>query len=1015
MISNDTETDYSGVYNAVCSSISEPVCVFVVEQNDTDPTFVVGDTNTIHSEQTGIERGNHGGQPLDDLLDAEAAAALRQPLVDCLEHAEPAERTETISWPKATVSWETTYTPVVRDGTVEKIVATSQEVSESPPPDSQQSNQEVAQLTERLKLAVEGAGIGIWDWDMTTDQVEYNEQWASMLGYPVDDIEPHLSAWESRTHPDDADRIKTAFENYEQQATEYYDTEHRIKTASGDWKWIRAIGTIVERDADGNPIRAVGIHIDIDQQKTVQQALKAEREMFKQGPAVVFRWGDDAGWPIEYISDNIKSTFGYTPAELQSTEFVSLIHDDDVQQVKESFGRERKTDTELVTLDPYRIRDADGNTRWVKEYTNTAPDKPGETSLVGYLIDVTEQKENQRELEAREQKYRNLFEDNRDALMLMNREGYLDCNEQALELFGIDSVEEFVTHAPWELSPTTQPDGRPSQEAASDWIDEAFESGEAVFEWVHRRADGTEFPAEVKLTQFAYNDRSVVHALVRDITERKEQARSLEISEAKYRSLFEDSRDALMLLDRNGFFDCNEQTLELFDIESVEAFTEYAPWELAPQSQPDGRDSKAIALEHIEKAFNEGAAFFEWIHQRGDGTEFAAEVKLSRFEHQGEPAVHAIVRDISARKEREQRLKQFQKAVEQTGHAVYMTETDGTIEYVNPAFESITGYNKAEAIGRKPSILKSGEHSEDFYDELWETILAGDHWEAEIADERANDKEVVLSQTISPLTDDEGTPEKFVAVANDITQRKAYERQLEEQRDNLDILNQVLRHDIRNDLQLILAYTEMVADAIDDEEAETHLQTVHENAEHAVDLTKVAREMAAVMLSAEQELEPISIRSVVRSEIEQVREAYPDANIISASEVQQESVRANEMLGSVFRNLLKNAVQHNDKPVPTVAVSSKTENGNIRIRVADNGPGISDALREEIFGKGEKGLDSEGTGIGLYLVRSLVESYGGGVWIEDQEEDDIIDTKTPDDTPSEGVVFVVELPTVRRN
>ena len=173
--------------------------------------------------------------------------------------------------------------------------------------------------------------------------------------------------------------------------------------------------------------------------------------------------------------------------------------------------------------------------------------------------------------------------------------------------------------------------------------------------------------------------------------------------------------------------------------------------------------------------------------------------------------------------------------------------------------------------------------------------------------------------------------------------------------------------------------------------------------------------MAAVMLSAEQKLEPMSLQSVVRSEVEQAREAYPDANIISTSEMQRESVRANEMLGSVFRNLLKNAVQHNDKPEPTVAVSSKTENGSVRVRVADNGPGISDAAKEKIFDKGEKGLNSEGTGIGLYLVKSLVETYGGDVWIEDRIKDNIIDTETPADTPSEGAVFVIELPTVQRN
>ena len=252
-------------------------------------------------------------------------------------------------------------------------------------------------------------------------------------------------------------------------------------------------------------------------------------------------------------------------------------------------------------------------------------------------------------------------------------------------------------------------------------------------------------------------------------------------------------------------------------------------------------------------------------------------------------------------------------------------------------------------------------------------------------------------------------------VLHETTAEREYRRRIEEQLDNLDTLSQVLRHDIRNDLQLILAYTEMVADTIDDRKSQMQLKTVSENAEHAVDLTKVAREMAAVMLSGEQELKPVSIRPVVLSEVAQIREAYPDADVITASEVQQVSVRANEMLGSVFRNLLKNAVQHNDKPAPIVAVSSKTEGRHINIRVADNGPGISDAAKEDIFGKGEKGLNSEGTGIGLYLVKSLVESYGGDVWIEDREEGDVIDTETPAETPPEGAVFVVELPMVRRD
>jgi len=1012
MSQGDAQTDSKAVYEAICQNITEPVCVFTVERHNADISFFFDWNNTAHSEQTGLITDNHSNQPVDDVLNTADAVAVSNRLEDCLNHTESVEQTETITWPAATVSWETTYTPIAENGVVEAIVATSQTVSETVPPIRQQSNQEAKQLKQRLELAVEGAGIGVWDWDMNTDHVEYNEQWASMLGYSLDEIEPNLSAWETRTHPEDAERIKTALRNHTQRETEYYDTEHRMKTADGGWKWVRDIGTIVEWDAEGDPIRAVGIHIDIDEQKATQQTLKSERDLFKQGPAVVFRWKDETGWPIEYVSDNVEDTFGYSAEKLQSTEFARLVHDEDVQHITNSFSEEQTGDVRQFNPDPYRIDDADGNTHWVIEYTKTVTEETTNTAHIGYLIDITEQKRYEQEIKAREQKYKNLFEDNRDALMLMNREGYIDCNEQVLELFGFESVDEFVKHSPWEFSPQTQPDGKDSKTAAVDWINEAFEQGEAFFEWTHQRADGTEFPAEVKLTRFEYNGQPVVHSLVRDISERKERQQELKLREAKYRSLFEDTRDALMLVDRDGFSDCNEQALKLFGIDSVETFTEYSPWELAPSTQPDGSESKAMALKHIETAFNEGEAFFEWTHQRPDGTTFAAEVKLSRFDYQGDPAVHAIVRNISGRKAREKQLNQFRKAVEQTGHAVYITETDGTIEYANPAFEEITGYGRPEAIGREPSILKSGEHEESFYEQLWETLNSGDQWVSEVIDQRANGEEVVLNQTISPLTDDEGNPEKFVAVAQDITQRKVYERQLEEQRDNLDILNQVLRHDIRNNLQLILAYGEMLEDEIDDDEAQMFLETVLENADHAVDLTKVAREMAAVMLSTDQELEPISVRSVVTTEVEQISDGYPEAVITMEPEIHQESVRANEMLASVFRNLLKNAIQHNDKKIPKITVSSIKKDGYIIIRVADNGPGISDAVKEDIFGKGEKGLDSDGTGIGLYLVKSLVENYGGDVWIEDREESDYLGSETPIEVTSEGAVFVVRLPTV---
>lgn len=94
---------------------------------------------------------------------------------------------------------------------------------------------------------------------------------------------------------------------------------------------------------------------------------------------------------------------------------------------------------------------------------------------------------------------------------------------------------------------------------------------------------------------------------------------------------------------------------------------------------------------------------------------------------------------------------------------------------------------------------------------------------------------------------------------------------------------------------------------------------------------------------------------------------------------------ANDMLESVFRNLLKNAIQHNDASVPEVIVSGRERDDDVVVRVADNGPGVPDTQKDDIFGKGEKGLESEGTGVGLYLVQTLVDDYGGSVWVDDNE------------------------------
>jgi len=219
---------------------------------------------------------------------------------------------------------------------------------------------------------------------------------------------------------------------------------------------------------------------------------------------------------------------------------------------------------------------------------------------------------------------------------------------------------------------------------------------------------------------------------------------------------------------------------------------------------------------------------------------------------------------------------------------------------------------------------------------------------------------------------------------------------LKRQRDDLRLLNQVMRHDIRNDLQLVGAYAELLDDHVD-EEGEEYLDVIKRNTQSAVALTTAVRDLAEVMLREDADPGVVSLDRILSQQVEEVRSGYPVAVFTVEGSLPAEEIVADEMLSSVFRNLLRNAVQHNDETPPKVAVSATVDeaDGAVEIRVADNGPGIPEGQRDEIFGKGEKGLDSPGAGIGLYLVRSLVEIYGGGVWIEDNEP--------------KGSIFVVRL------
>ena len=308
----------------------------------------------------------------------------------------------------------------------------------------------------------------------------------------------------------------------------------------------------------------------------------------------------------------------------------------------------------------------------------------------------------------------------------------------------------------------------------------------------------------------------------------------------------------------------------------------------------------------------------------------------------------------------------FRTAVEHAGHSIYWTDADSQIEYVNPAFEEITGYDWGKAVGASPRLLQSGEHDEAFYEELWETIMAGEVWNGELIDQRPDGERYVVSQTIAPIQNGDAQIEKFVAVGNDVTEQRQKEQQLRQQNDRLDRFSKVLSHDLRNPLNVAKGRLQLLQETRDtDLDPEGHLAAV----DRALDrIDEIIADTLTLTWSEQQldldDLEVVSLSDAAREAWEQVDTAEASVRIED-----DRSLRAHRgRLQRLLENLFRNAVEHGGESV-TLRVGALADG----FFVEDDGVGLSRA--DKIFEAGYSSQE-EGTGLGLSIVRSIADAHG---------------------------------------
>jgi len=246
-----------------------------------------------------------------------------------------------------------------------------------------------------------------------------------------------------------------------------------------------------------------------------------------------------------------------------------------------------------------------------------------------------------------------------DASLLIKDNMYVDCNQAAVDILSYPNKQALLNVHPIKISPVTQPDGRDSVEKANEIMAKGYETSSSYFEWEHLKYDGTPILVEVLLTPVKINNEGMIHVIWRDITAIKRQQYELQESEQKYKALFEDSGDAMLLIEGETFVDCNDATVDMLGYNCKEEILNTHPSELSPLIQSDGSDSFEKANEMIKAAFDNGSHRFEWDHLRKNGNTFPVEVLLTAISIDDRQLLHIVWRDITDKKIAESEIKKL--------------------------------------------------------------------------------------------------------------------------------------------------------------------------------------------------------------------------------------------------------------------------------------------------------------------------------------------------------------------
>lgn len=510
----------------------------------------------------------------------------------------------------------------------------------------------------------------------------------------------------------------------------------------------------------------------------------------------------------------------------------------------------------------------------------------------------------------------------------------------------------------------------------------------------------------------------LIFSVTRDITERRQAEKAREQSEVRYKTLFESANDAIFVMDREKFIDCNPKTLEIFECTRDQIIGQQ-PYDFSPTLQPDGRDSKEKALEKIELAMKGQPQFFLWKHTRYNGAPFDAEVSLNAVNLKSGSYILAVVRDVTRRelalkglRESEQR---FRTLFESIRDIYFVTTLEWKIIEISPSLRDVLKYSRDELLG---------ERMTDFYSEsgVGEAILKQlrktgkvESYEILLNDREGNVHVAELNAVLSGSG--VGELQKIVGVIRDKTEKKKLEEQLiqSQKMEAIGTLAAGIAHDFNNLLTTIMTGADFVLAHLDkDSEIYSMLENIRNAGQKASGLTsqlltfgrkQVFEPRVANINDIIHDLEKM-IQRIIREDIELKTVLKSKNGIIKADMTQIEQVLVNLIVnaqdampsGGKLTIRTEDVIIGEEYPEKQLV---ERPGRYVLITVSDTGTGMREGVVRKIFDpffttKVARG----GSGLGLSVVYGIVKQHGGYI--------------VPYSRKGEGTTFKIFFPVVEK-